>query len=76
MRVAPSAVTFFRPTLFPAPLVVGRGDVVTSLSMSLLSEWNDRKRVSPHRPRRANTTRLVVVLVLVLIAFWLLNGIA
>ena len=44
--------------------------------MSLLSEWNDRKKVSPHRPKRASTPRLVVVFVLVLIAFWLLSGIA
>lgn len=44
--------------------------------MSLLSEWNDRKKVSPHRPRRANTTRLVVVFVLVLAAFWLLSEVA
>lgn len=44
--------------------------------MSLLSEWNDRKKVSPHRPKRANTARLVVVFVLVLVAFWLLSGIA
>ncbi|MDX1660550.1 MAG: hypothetical protein R3326_02055 [Gemmatimonadota bacterium] len=44
--------------------------------MSLLSEWNDRKEVSPHRPKRVKTSRLVVGLVLVLIAFWLLGGIA
>lgn len=41
--------------------------------MSLLSEWNDRKKVSPHRPRRASTGKLVVVLALVVLVFWMLG---
>lgn len=41
--------------------------------MSLLRVWNERKEVSPHRPRRARTGRLVMALFGVLVFFWILS---
>lgn len=41
--------------------------------MSLLGVWKDRKAVSPHRPKRAKTTWMVVVLAGVALAMWLLG---
>jgi len=41
--------------------------------MGLLSVWKERKEVSPHRPRRARTGRLVTVLAGVAILIWLLG---
>jgi len=44
--------------------------------MGLVRVWRDRKRVSPHRPKRARTAFLVVALLLVLIAILLLDTFA
>lgn len=41
--------------------------------MSLLRVWNERKDSSPHRPKRAKTTRLVMALIGVLAFFWMLS---
>ena len=38
--------------------------------------WKDRKEVSPHRPKRAKTGWMVVLLILVVVVIWLLEGIA
>ncbi|HET9581258.1 MAG TPA: hypothetical protein VFP76_00385 [Gemmatimonadota bacterium] len=42
--------------------------------MSLLRVWKDRKSVSPHRPKRARTRWMIVVLVGVILAMWLLGS--
>lgn len=44
--------------------------------MGLLSVWKDRKEVSPHRPRRARTGKLVAGLAFVAILIWLLGQVA
>ena len=41
--------------------------------MSLLGVWKDRKAVSPHRPKRAKTRWMVVVLAAVVLVMWLLG---
>lgn len=41
--------------------------------MSLLGVWKDRKAVSPHRPKRAKATWMVVVLAAVVLLMWLLG---
>ncbi len=42
--------------------------------MGLLRVWNERKEISPHRPKRARTGWLVAVLAAVLLAIWLLGS--
>lgn len=44
--------------------------------MGLLSVWKERKDVSPHRPKRARTGRLVALLAGVAILIWLLGEVA
>ncbi|CAN5889975.1 hypothetical protein BH20GEM1_BH20GEM1_02380 [soil metagenome] len=44
--------------------------------MGLLSVWKERKEISPHRPKRARTGWLLVVLAGVLLAIWLLGRLA
>ena len=44
--------------------------------MGLLSVWKERKEISPHRPKRASTGWLLAALVGVLLAIWLLGGLA
>lgn len=44
--------------------------------MGLLSVWKERKEVSPHRPRRARTGRLLATLVGVGLLIWLLGQVA
>ena len=44
--------------------------------MGLLKVWRERKEVSPHRPKRARTGWLVAALVAVLLAIWILGGVA
>lgn len=43
--------------------------------MGLLNVWKERKKVSPHRPKRARTGWLLVALAVVLIAIWVLSGV-
>lgn len=44
--------------------------------MGLIRVWKDRKRVSPHRPKRASTPWLVGALVFVILLIILLGSIA
>lgn len=41
--------------------------------MSLIRVWKDRKRVSPHRPKRVRTAWLVIGFLLVMLASWVLG---
>lgn len=43
--------------------------------MGLLKVWKERKEVSPHRPKRTRTGWMIVVLAIVLLAFWYLGRI-
>lgn len=42
----------------------------------MLKVWRSRKEESPHRPKRAKTGWMVVVLALVVMAIWMLGQIA
>ena len=44
--------------------------------MGLVRVWRERKRVSPHRAKRASTVWLVVALVFVILLFYLLGRVA
>lgn len=41
--------------------------------MSLLRVWKDRKAISPHRPKRAKSRWMIVVLAGVVLVMWLLE---
>jgi flagellar biogenesis protein FliO len=41
--------------------------------MGSLSVWNDRKGISPRRPKRARIGGLLFALAVVLVAIWLLS---
>jgi hypothetical protein len=41
--------------------------------VSLIRVWKERKRVSPHQPKRARTALLIVGLALVLLAIWIVG---
>lgn len=44
--------------------------------MGLLRVWNERKVVSPHRPKRARTGWLLFALAAVLVVIWMLGRVA
>ncbi|HUP18369.1 MAG TPA: hypothetical protein VM778_00285 [Gemmatimonadota bacterium] len=44
--------------------------------MSLIRVWKERKRVSPHQPKRAHTVLLTVGLALVFLAIWIVGRLA
>lgn len=41
--------------------------------MSLIKVWKERQEISPHRPKRARTTWLVLGLAVALLLIWLLE---